>query len=246
MVTKNILHDMMTLSQDIYNDLDSKPQEENSSLNQGVAKTHLAENELIYWYCNNVSTDLQMAITLNHVYKRISIVFRGSDSLKDWYFDLMSSRKWLHGDIYIHKGFHRLLFDSKIGVYLNLTVHISTLLDLYRDYNMYVTGHSLGAALATLCGYQLSRDFEHVDFTVVSFASPRIGNWAWDYEFQKRANLHHTRVTHRCDIIPRLPFWYYHVGKEVQLLGSLSWPWKAHTCDTYICQLNSAVHGQPN
>ena len=66
---------------------------------------------------------------------------------------------------------------------------------------MFITGHSVGGALAALFGYFLSSDFLAKDINVVSFGSPYVGNYAFKCDFENRPNLIHHRVTNRNDII---------------------------------------------
>ena len=51
-----------------------------------------------------------------------------------------------------------------------------------------------GAALSTLFGYMISREFSNTDITVVSFASPRVGDNGWKKHFDDADNLTHYRI----------------------------------------------------
>ena len=53
---------------------------------------------------------------------------------------------------------------------------------------------------------------------VVSFASPRVGNYAWKKSFEEQTNLTHYRITNKRDIVTAFPIYkYYHVGINIQL-----------------------------
>jgi triacylglycerol lipase len=64
--------------------------------------------------------------------------------------------------------------------------------------NVYVTGHSLGAAMATIAA---SRMQDRVT-ALVTFGSPRVGN----AEFVKSLAVEHYRVQNNCDDVTKVPF----------------------------------------
>ena len=64
--------------------------------------------------------------------------------------------------------------------------------------NVYVTGHSLGAAMATIAA---SRIQDRVT-ALVTFGSPRVGN----AEFVKSVAVEHYRVQNNCDDVTKVPF----------------------------------------
>jgi hypothetical protein len=205
-------------------------------------------------FISHPKTDLQVGITLSEHNKRICVVFRGSESKTDWYYDLSIMKCRLRDDIWVHSGFFKQLFEG--GVYRDILTEVQRLVAEHPDYRVYVTGHSLGAALASLCGYELANDIEN-DVTVVSFASPRVGNWKWKAAFEGRPNLHHYRVTTQRDVVTAFPYFrYYHVGenirlsdKAVKVFGANAarswyeetflscWSSSEHMCDVYYRRL---------
>lgn len=82
---------------------------------------------------------------------------------------------------------------------------------------VFVSGHSLGGALATLCALDLKTTLNLTDVRVVSFGSPRVGNYVFAQWFEREIGPH-WRFTHNRDIVPSLPPGYmgfYHVAQEV-------------------------------
>jgi len=73
-----------------------------------------------------------------------------------------------------------------------------------------VTGHSLGAALATLCASRISKKFDNT-ISLYTFGSPRVGNRAWAKAF----NVETYRFVNNNDIVTRVPsaIFYTHIGK---------------------------------
>lgn len=169
----------------------------------------------VYKFYSVESTDLQVGITISETHKRICVVFRGSESKHDWYYDLSFLKHNLHDNVYVHGGFFKQL--HKEGMYDKIKSDVLDLLRDDSDYNIYITGHSLGAALATLFGYELSREISN-DVCVVSFASPRVGNYDFRKSFDNQSNLIHYRVTNNRDIVTAAPMvLFQHVGINISL-----------------------------
>ena len=63
---------------------------------------------------------------------------------------------------------------------------------------IYVTGHSLGAAMATIAASRMQSKVT----ALVTFGSPRVGN----QEFVNSLNVTHYRVQNNCDDVTKVPF----------------------------------------
>lgn len=177
-----------------------------------------APHGTVEYFIDDKKTDLQVGITKSGTNKRICVVFRGSESRSDWYYDLMITKHRLSRNIYVHSGFHSQLHINKN--FEKISECVKQLLADHPDYTLYVTGHSLGAALATLYGYQLSKIINH-NVVIVSFASPRVGNYDFKDDFNKQKNLTHYRVTNNRDIITATPMVnYHHVGINICLYNN--------------------------
>jgi predicted lipase len=175
-------------------------------------------NGRVHKFFSNEKTDLQVGITISDTNKRICVVFRGSESKSDWYYDLSLFKVKLHDDVYVHGGFHKQLHNE--NMYESVNNELINVLADYPEYEVYVTGHSLGGALSTLYGYELSKTIRN-NITVVSFASPRVGNTPFRREFDSRPNLTHYRITHNRDMVTAAPnVNYYHVGVAIALKES--------------------------
>jgi len=208
-------------------------------------------------FINDEETDLQVGVTVSELNKRISVVFRGSESKSDWYYDLMIFKHKLTDKISVHSGFHKQLTDNK--TYEKLMEKLKELLMEHPDYAVYVTGHSLGGALSTLFGYMLSNEIDN-QVTVISFASPRVGNYEWKQAFEQKTNLTHYRITNNRDIVTAFPLYrYYHVGHNIRLFDDkfdlfdrdtlrgwydetflTCWSVAEHDCELYYNRLTNA------
>ena len=148
----------------------------------------------VHTFISNAESDVQVGVTINKTDKRICVVFRGSESTKDWFYDLKIQKHNLKDNIWVHSGFYQQLYEN--GVYDKILTSVKQIVDEHPDFSLYVTGHSLGAALATLCGFMFSQEFKN-QITVVSFASPRVGDAEWKNAFEKQHNLVHYRIANK-------------------------------------------------
>mmetsp|Transcript_13649 Transcript_13649/g.15896 ORF Transcript_13649/g.15896 Transcript_13649/m.15896 type:complete len:434 (-) Transcript_13649:208-1509(-) len=187
--------------------------------------------------------DLIYAIIVNRTRKRVNLSFRGTASANDLMMDIKflfkrieCITKFAGKDVKVHKGFSEYLFsnNSKVGQkskskYECICENLNTIYstrdeqgnEIYRDFELTTTGHSLGGALAQLFAYtfagskeltdlnQSTQGPEHIlipkPITVITFASPTIGKKHYVKSFQKLerdGELRHLRVSNCGDIIP--------------------------------------------
>ena len=169
--------------------------------------------EIINYF--NLKNGTQVGITVSHKKQRISVIFRGTNQIKDWLYDLMVCKTRLEGDMYIHSGFYKCLLEYNL--FFRILDNIKNLIREFPEYEIIVTGHSLGGALATLCGYLLTY-YLNVNITVISFASPRVGNKKFAEDYNNKKNLRHFRFVNGKDIVTAVPYiCYYHVGNCVKI-----------------------------
>lgn len=150
--------------------------------------------------------------------------------------------------ILVHRGFFRYLFDNndcKKSKYGLIVKKLGSLMGNYQfnaKSELTITGHSLGAALATLLSFFLACNNTIIDnlrfkkenrqyVSCISFAAPAVGNGGFQKAFrflEQENNLRHVRVTNQCDLVPLLPTMLSlhacrHTGVQVHLRGK-DWP----------------------
>ncbi|GMH35264.1 hypothetical protein BSKO_03132 [Bryopsis sp. KO-2023] len=160
--------------------------------------------------------------------KELVISFRGTEitNIKDVISDLLVKFKKLNirktgplqsvqGTMKAHKGF----LDAYRSVEPCVRDVVDCLTGGSSDWKVYVTGHSLGGALATLCALDLvTRETSGPSVEVATYGSPRVGN----LPFSRACNILLTedwRVSSKNDPIVGLPpnSHYHHVGEHVIL-----------------------------
>jgi len=143
----------------------------------------------------------------------IVVVFRGSESLKDWFanFQAVYDPGPLK-DTKAHEGFQDALFPGVIGI-TNLLEGMS-----FQDKKIWITGHSLGGALCSLYAGMLIENHYKI-YGIYTYASPRPGNGAFEAKLNSRVSGPHYRVVNFGDVVPHVPPepFYSHPGKRVIL-----------------------------
>jgi len=131
--------------------------------------------------------------------------FRGTQDLRNWLTDLDCAFTRL-GNLRVHRGF----FEALESVRKDLEAEIAGT----HYERLWLTGHSLGGALAMLC----ARFWDGAVEGVYTFGQPRAGDAAFRDEYNNRLRDRTFRVIHADDIVPRVPWLlgaYRHAGHEI-------------------------------
>jgi len=153
----------------------------------------------------------------------VVVAFRGSADVRDWLTDFDAERvKAEEGEV--HEGFHEAIksIAGKLIVSVMAAVHPESVEGgtmTVGDCALFVTGHSLGGAMALL-GAQLLRRAGFAIEAVMTFGGPRVGDAAWAADYDARLGGRTWRVVNGEDIVPRVPGWamgYRHAGQEAFL-----------------------------
>lgn len=141
--------------------------------------------------------------------------FRGSTNTHNWIENIQAWRIAPYNDssITVDKGFYKAYQYIKDALFVNL----ETMASKYNTRRVLVTGHSLGAAMATLMAYDIQLSNQYDIQYLVTFGSPRVGN----NNFAKKIDsfpITSFRVTHYYDIVPHVPeeiLGYLHISNEI-------------------------------
>ncbi|KAK6454792.1 triacylglycerol lipase precursor [Scheffersomyces xylosifermentans] len=171
-------------------------------------------------------------IAVDHDTERILLVFRGTASTRDWFSDMdfklvpykplvysgkftKESKKFVAcDDCKVHRGFYNFLKKNCGGV-LN---KVSAVKKAHPTYQLVLSGHSLGAALALLSGIEFN--LMGYQPLIITYAGSKVGNGNF-VDFTNRLMDNYTnklaisssndfksgyvRVVHKLDIVPSLP-----------------------------------------
>lgn len=171
-------------------------------------------------------TELVYAILINRTEERITVVFRGSVVLKDWFVDLNfrkttpdQVKAFTDKKVLLHDGFSDYLLEKanrrdekcKFDEILDALREIYDK-EEYKNYGLLVTGHSLGGALTQLLSFMLAgspeANFIPKPILGISFASPVVGDMIFrevSEDLEKERKLRHIRVSNENDVVPGTP-----------------------------------------
>ncbi|KAH7298402.1 hypothetical protein KP509_25G041800 [Ceratopteris richardii] len=156
----------------------------------------------------------------------IVIAFRGTqkNSIQNWMEDLYYRRLDLRypgvKGAMVHRGFYTAYHNTTLRPRIVTTV--LGILESINGLSVYVTGHSMGGALAAFCSLDLVANHGIQNIRTVTFGQPRIGNIVFA-EFFNSLVPQTYRMTHEHDMVPHLPPYYslfphrsfHHFGREV-------------------------------
>lgn len=156
------------------------------------------------------------------------IVFRGSDGTPDW---IDNFKFWKRDTPYRESGTKKRIkiHSGFLGQYMLIRniVHakVEKHLQEYPSSKIYVSGHSLGGALAQVCAIDVQYNFfpfilEATDrLECITFGSTRVGNWAFKKSFNKRV-LNARRYVNGDDVVCKIPpsiMFFKHTAMKIKI-----------------------------
>lgn len=134
------------------------------------------------------------------------IVFRGTDDRGDWISNLdVFSVDTSHGPI--HGGFFR--------GYRALQPQIEEILDQHDPETVWITGHSLGGALAVVCAYDLVENSGRDIHGVMTFGQPMVAQRQLAEHLDEVLLGRYAHYVNGSDLVPRIPPTFTHCGSLV-------------------------------
>lgn len=160
-------------------------------------------------------------VARNDQAKTLAISFRGTRTPQEWLkdFDFLSApyapvKNWGR----VHQGFQLVYLSMQASVVGLVKSSIGASTDIW------ITGHSLGAAVSVLCAPDAAINMTNIVPKLHTYAGPRTGQPSFDDRFDKLVTTCF-RIVNRWDIVPQLPpvvALYRHVGAEVQVDGGFT------------------------
>ena len=176
----------------------------------------------------------------------IFLVFRGTmttrELLRDFNINLSTYPYADFGKV--HDGFLQIYDKFRTSI-------LDCLKSIGPGKRLFVTGHSLGAALATLAVPDISAATSFKSPVAYTFASPRVGDRRFAAEFNHLCAGHSFRVANTCDLVVSIPFpvpflsfiggFFTHVDEPVEFTAQKEDVEKNHVIGTYLASLEAAT-----
>ena len=167
---------------------------------------------------SNPRVDTNAIVAVSRPLRLITVAFRGTSSKANMRTDVTFLKRGIDdsGGISgprVHEGFHEAYFDAGIGP--ELEALIVELCAEHPGYDIMLTGHSLGGALATVLAYRLAY---HANLPkdnpvfCITFGAPRVGDPSFAAALTE-ADVRVYRFVNNRDLVPRIPSVnYQHAG----------------------------------
>lgn len=162
------------------------------------------------------------------------ILFRGTQYLADWLTNLNMTVSSSSSGQPLHDGFNK--------AFKSMEPDLKTFMRIVNKQNIHTVhciGHSLGGALATICGDWINSIYQKKPY-IYSFGSPRVGLYTFASSCTSGVGAERIfRAYHKTDIVPCIPIWpFIHTplsGRDYYLPSPGIVPMgKYHGMDHYI------------
>ncbi|MEK4048258.1 lipase family protein [Paenibacillus sp. FSL H8-0048] len=141
--------------------------------------------------------------------QEIIIAWRGSISTNDWLSNMNAAQKkfkYIQEPCMTHRGFTDIYASARDAI-------LSVLGTLSPEKTLYVTGHSLGGALATLCTLDIAANSAFTAPRLYTYGSPRVGDPDFAKAFSRYVRSSY-RYANLFDVTTYVPPTVYKLPKQ--------------------------------
>ncbi|KAL8461022.1 hypothetical protein ACS0TY_032487 [Phlomoides rotata] len=182
-----------------------------------------------------------VAVSDDHESRRIGrrdivVAWRGTVAPSEWYDNMQQKLESIgQGESKVEHGFLSIYTSKSDTTRYNRSSaseqvmrEVKKLINYYKklgeEVSLTITGHSLGGALGLLNAYEAAKNFPGLPISVLSFASPRVGNIAFRDELYQMG-VKTLRLTLKQDVVPRMPGIVFNESLQRfdDLTGTLEW-----------------------
>jgi len=166
-------------------------------------------------YFTNSTTDIFGYVAYDNSLDAVVLAFRGTVDIINWISNLNFSTLApfpKYPSVQVHSGF----YDDYTSVDSQVVNLVHSFLSSFGTSTLYVTGHSLGAALAQLAAISFKMDNPSITTHVYSYGTPRTGDQPFSSFYSTTVDESY-RITHWHDVVPHLPLLilgFYHTPNE--------------------------------
>jgi len=172
------------------------------------------------------------------------VIFRGTKTTKEWVNNVSINLKDYFVPNYgnVHDGFFQI-YNSARNDLLKLMKEI-------HSRKIFVAGHSLGGALATLSLPDIELNMSQKVAALYTFGSPRVGDNAFAKAFNDRFQDKSFRIANTSDIVTAIPLpipmgaflggYFSHIDTPIDFTCQNNEIELNHVMKTYLAQLNEA------
>lgn len=167
---------------------------------------------------DTVATDTTGFVAVDRTNRNVICTFRGSTSARNWLSNLnfFPRPTDICPGCAVHEGFSRAVGEVRGRVVPGIRAALAA----NPGFDVVVTGHSLGGALATITAAEVRK--AGISAALYTYGAPRVGNKAFA-DFVGAQAGGNFRVTNANDLVPRLPpreFGYAHVKPEYHIVSA--------------------------
>lgn len=191
-------------------------------MNKAVPQDKFQVESVVTRPCDAIKSKCSGYVAFSHVLQAIVIAFRGTrdafqlmDELLETLF--VPSEDFLGGKV---QSYWKRSF---VVLWKDIEPRLKSLISAYPSYQVWVTGHSLGAAIASVASAWIAykRMVPRENIILYTFGMPRVGDYK--YALQHDQLVHNSwRVVNFDDIVPHVPLFTpgvpggaYHHGQEL-------------------------------
>lgn len=142
----------------------------------------------------------------------VVLAFRGSDDTEDWILNINQ---------YIHQGDDGGMHAGFATCYSTLRQEIVAAIRAANPQpkHIWITGHSLGGAVALICAYDLERYHDMKIDGLFTFGQPMVGRQQFASYLQNNLGDRYVHFVNELDGVPRLPAGFSHCGRLIWFKG---------------------------
>ena len=211
------------------------PQHPQECLNNALPSSKFTLKKVVTKYCDMFDHQCSGFVAISHVHRALAVAFRGTQSLTQALVEFVTvilspKTPFIGGRV---QGYWKNAFDV---LWQDMDGEVKALVSTYPSYQIWVTGHSLGGAIASLASSWIANEkiVPRRSIILYTFGMPRVGNYDFALEHDRLVN-NSWRVVNYNDAIPHFP-----TLASLKILGG---PYH-HGVEAFYSEVATSVYSQ--